>query len=456
MSDKKLSEWVRAKPYEALSLCAFVVAAYLCLGNLDYVTLWHDETVVSFISKNLLEQGDILGWDGRNLVGGPNGKSLNEDLRDVAPPVQYLLTATGFIVFGFTETGARFPHALAGVLALGFFYLILRQQLSNNPRLIFFIFLFAAWSAQLLLYFRQARYYGAVVLCMMVGFYLYERYWQTKSPFHLAALTGVAVLAFFSHYTGGASSMMALAAWHLLFRARATTKREWIAFAACGAVPMALGLAYLVFIGLIGGDRDPTEGFLTVNVGDAPGILPLLFLKVWICVRDLFTADWISWPVFLWFSAMIFLAVRGTEGRTLQDGGAGLSKRSRRPARRRSRQPVPDLTQGPADDLPLVAVAVSKLLILGGLYLLFAALLSVQPVWWPNVQLDLRYFIAALPLLLAMKGLFAEWLWRKSRIACVGVVSVLLFTRCRCHADQHAPGVDRRKDARLSSISTRA
>ena len=180
MSDKKLSEWVRAKPYAALSLCAFVVSAYLCLGNLDYVTLWHDETVVSFISKNLLEQGDILGWDGRNLVGGPNGRSLNEDLRDVAPPVQYLLTAAGFIVFGFTETGARFPHALAGVLALGFFYLILRQQLSNNPRLIFFIFLFAAWSAQLLLYFRQARYYGAVVLCMMVGFYLYERYWPNE------------------------------------------------------------------------------------------------------------------------------------------------------------------------------------------------------------------------------------------------------------------------------------
>ena len=433
MNVKRLSERVCAQPYAALSLCAFVGAAYLCLANLNYVTLWHDEAVVSSISKNLLEQGDIVGWDGRNLVGGPNGKSLNEDLRDVAPPVQYLLTAAGLAIFGFNEIGARVLHALVGVLALGFFYLVLRQQLPNNPRLTFLIFLFAAWSAQLLLYFRQARYYSAVVLCMMAGFYLYERYWQTKSPLHLAALTGVAVLAFFNHYTSGTAAMLALAAWHLLFRARATMKREWLAFAACGMVVAALGLAYLVFIGLIGGDRDPSEGFLTVDVGEAPGVLPLLFLKIWICVRDLFTADWISWPVFIWFSAMAFLALSGTgvTGRSLQDGKAGLPKRSRparskRAARRQRGQPVPALAQATGDDLPLAAV--SKLLLLGGLCALFSALLSVQPVWWTNVQLDLRYFIAALPLLLVMKGLFAEWLWRKSRIAGVAVVAVLIFT----------------------------
>ncbi len=27
----------------------------------------------SHIGKNLLERGDIVGWDGRNLVGGTNG-----------------------------------------------------------------------------------------------------------------------------------------------------------------------------------------------------------------------------------------------------------------------------------------------------------------------------------------------------------------------------------------------
>ncbi len=219
-------ERARAKPYQTASWCVFLVAAYLCLVNLNYAALWHDEAVVAFLGNNLLEQGDIVGWDGRNLVAGPNGRALNEELRDVAPPLQYVLTAAGFAVFGFNETGARIVHALAGILALGGFYLILRQHLSDSPRLTFFIFLFAAWSAQLLLWFRQARYYSMTVLTMMAGLYLYERYWQTRRPIYLAALTLVATLAFFNHYAVGAATMLSLATMHLLFRARETSRRE--------------------------------------------------------------------------------------------------------------------------------------------------------------------------------------------------------------------------------------
>ena len=181
-SIKGLSERLYAKPYSVLSFGVFAIAAYLCLVNLDYVGLWHDEAVVGFVGKNLLEQRDIVGWDGRNLVGGPNGKSLNEDLRDVAPPLQYVLTAVGFAIFGINEMGARILHALVGLLTLGFFYLILRQHLPNHPRLLFFLYLFVAWSAQLLLYFRQSRYYAVAVLGMMAGFYFYECYYRTKKP----------------------------------------------------------------------------------------------------------------------------------------------------------------------------------------------------------------------------------------------------------------------------------
>ena len=155
---KRLSERMRAEPYTVLAICLFVVSAYGSLVNLGYVSLWSDEILVSFPARNLLQQGDILGWDGRNLVAGPNGVHLNEDLRDVGPPIQYLLTAAGFAIFGVNEVGARILHALAGLLALGFFYLILRQHLPDHPRLRLFIFVFSAWSAQLLLYFRHARY----------------------------------------------------------------------------------------------------------------------------------------------------------------------------------------------------------------------------------------------------------------------------------------------------------
>lgn len=57
------------------------VAAYLCLVNLDYAALWHDEAPAALIGRNLLQRGDITGWDGRNLVGGTNGRTLNAELR---------------------------------------------------------------------------------------------------------------------------------------------------------------------------------------------------------------------------------------------------------------------------------------------------------------------------------------------------------------------------------------
>ena len=162
---------LQAAPYTAASMGVLLVSAYLCLVNLDYAALWHDEAVPAFMGKNLLKQGDIIGWDGRNLVGGTNGQTLNEDLRDPWPPLMYVLNAVGFAIFGVNEIGARVVHAVIGIVALGVFYLLLRQHLPEHPRLMFFIFVFAAGSAQLLLYFRQSRYFSVMILTLILLFY---------------------------------------------------------------------------------------------------------------------------------------------------------------------------------------------------------------------------------------------------------------------------------------------
>ena len=39
-------------------------------------------------------------------MGGTNGRTLNEDLRNVLPPLMYVLNAAGMAVFGVNETGA--------------------------------------------------------------------------------------------------------------------------------------------------------------------------------------------------------------------------------------------------------------------------------------------------------------------------------------------------------------
>ena len=68
--------------------------------------------------------------------------------------------------------------------------------------------------------------------------------------------------------------------------------------------------------------------------------------------------------------------------------------------------------------------AVSKIILTGALFALFSALLSPQPIWTAR-YLDLRYYVPALPLLLAIKGLFAEWVCRYSKLAGGAVVAVL-------------------------------
>ena len=415
-----LSARLRASPYTVASIGVLLVATYLCLVNLDYAALWHDEAPAAFFGKTLLQQGDIVGWDGRNLVGGTNGRTLNDELRDVLPPLMYVLNAAGFAVFGINEIGARIVHAVIGIVALGVFYLLLRQHLSSYPRLMFFIFTFAAWSAQLLLYFRQSRYFSVMVLTLILIFYLYECYWRSRHPAYLLVIALVAALSFFNHYAGGAATMLSLAAYHLLFRARETTVREWILFAICGAAVVAVGASYLYWLGVIGGERSGFMAFAgqapTPYRGDSPAFV-LFFQRLWIYIRELFTADWISWPVFLWFAGLGLLAWQ-----VRRKQAVGISRQVRRRRTEDSRSFSEKIL---GDDFPLAATG--KIILMGALFALFSAMLSSQPIWL-NPFANLRYYVGALPLLLAMKGLFVEWAWRRHFIAGAVALGVLLFT----------------------------
>ena len=417
-----LAARLQAAPYTAASMGVLLVAAYLCLVNLDYAALWHDEAPAAFFGKTLLQQGDIVGWDGRNLVGGTNGRTLNEELRDVLPPLMYVLNAVGFAIFGINEIGARVVHAVIGIVALGVFYLLLRQHLPKHPRLMFFIFVFAAGSAQLLLYFRQSRYFSVMVLTLILLFYLYERYWQSRHPAYLPIIALVAALSFFNHYASGAATMLSLAAYHLLFRARATTRREWALFAICGAAIVAVGYSYLYWVGVIGGERSGFMGFAGQNPTPYQGDkseLVIFIERIWIYTRELFTADWISWPVFLWFVGMVLIA---WQVRRKQAVGASRQVR-RRGQRANDNASIAQKILG--DDFPLAAAG--KIILMGALFALFSAMLSVQPIWLHSVA-DLRYYVGALPLLLTMKGLFVEWAWRRHVIAGAAALGVLLFT----------------------------
>ena len=223
--------------------------------------------------------------------------------------------------------------------------------------------------------------------------------------------------------------MLSLAAYHLLFRARATTLREWVLFALCGTAVVAMGSGYLYWVGVIGGERSGFMAFAghapTPYQGDSPAFV-LFFQKIWIYIRELFTADWISWPVFLWFVSMIVLGYQVRRKRV-----ARVSQQTRR-QRPDDSGSISERIRG--DDLPLAATG--KIILMGALFALFSAMLSSQHIWL-NPFADLRYYVGALPLLLAMKGLFVEWAWRRHLIAGAAAIGVLLFTSAGTYPFKH-------------------
>ena len=370
-------------------------SVYLLLANLDYVGYWHDEGHTVFIGKNLLEQGDILGWDGRNLVGGTDARTLNADLRDTFPPLMYLLNAIGFWLFGYNEIGARGIHAFLGVLSLGFFFLLLRDFLRDSPDWLFFCFLFSAFSVQLFLYFRQSRYYAASVFLLILSFYLYRRFWHSKKLRYWVAMSVVGILGFFSHYTIGVAAMLAVASWHVLFHHRDTTERDWLLFTISIVLVAIVGFSYFYWIGFFerGEGYDSFNGLVYEAYAGEGGSLYLLWRKFYIYIRDMFRVDWISWPIFLWFCYKLYCYYY----RRRDEAGT-----------REFRQSIP-------------------LIVFGLLFVFYSTLLSVQPVWKHHYA-DFRYYIGALPFLLVMKGLFVQWLWVRARALSVAALLVLLLS----------------------------
>ena len=100
--------------------------------------------------------------------------------------------------------------------------------------------------------------------------------------------------------------MLTMAAWHLLFRRRETTARQWLALAAGGGIVVSLGAAYLGWVGLLGGERSGFSAYTgVVGLDEYRGPVPPVVLRLAIGARDLFTADWVSWPVLLWFAGVL-------------------------------------------------------------------------------------------------------------------------------------------------------
>lgn len=375
------------QPYVWLLAILLCASSYLCLSNLDYALLWYDEANTALISNNFLNTGTLTAWDGRNLASDKDGMNLNSKAHEVLPPLMYVISAASIKLFGMNEIGARGMHAGIGVLALLMFLLLLRQHLPSNSRLLFLIFLLVCLSPQLLLYFRQARYYAFSVFAFIACFYFYEQYWRSGRLVHFIAMTLLGLLAFFNHYSIGAASVLTIALFHLITRSPTTTKKQWLLFA-CVTLFIALaGSAYLYQAGFLTADNQMLHYFSLQRTFTFTDHIWKLFTAL----KTVIACGWLSWIVCLLFLLQWKANTNKIDLRSQDYGEA------------------------------------HRLILIGILFFVLSVILSPQKQNF-NAVIETRYSVAALPFLLVMKGVFIDQLMRRSRLLAAIALVVLLFT----------------------------
>ena len=194
-----------------------ILSACWVLPQLGDIYLWMDEAETAVLGKNILTYGYPRMFDGRNLMAYYPPLHNADYVEIVLPWLQYYLTAASFYLFGVTTFSARLPFALCGIGAVMVFPFIVRRLTQDRwvqvvaPLLLMNFIPF-------LLYFRQCRYYGLVILCTLWMIWAYMRLAEGRrwSEAHLV-LSSAAL--FHSHYVVCAGTLIGLGLhWLLVFR----------------------------------------------------------------------------------------------------------------------------------------------------------------------------------------------------------------------------------------------
>lgn len=400
------------------------VSAYLMLVNLDYAALWHDEGTNAIMAHSFVKNGTFSGWDGRNLFFGStfvdrDQYAINNDFVLTSyPPWPGFPSALGIFLFGASEFGVRFFHALLGVLCLPLFYFLLRQNFPASARLRVLAFALFALSPIVILYMRQGRYYPDAIFFTLLCLYCYQRFWRGGSSAWLGGLAIVATLNFLNHFAIGFTVAASLALWHLCLHARTTSTKQWLQFAASGAVISVACGGYLLIAGIIGGDsaREYGENFYQATWLERRYLLLIYYF------RDLTRTGWLSLGVVLWW-AWYLLWPPLTSLLTSANKKKKLLKRARKT---KSLIAIANADKNNNED-ERERKTVHHFALFAVLLVTLSAMTSVQP---PLVQpiADMRYMVIALPFVLFLSAVCVNWLWQKNGIAGGALLAVLMTT----------------------------
>jgi hypothetical protein len=253
-------------------IITFLFAALLLFARLGHYALWDDEANTALFAQGICATGDTTAVIGHNLVAYEGGWELKNLRERYIPPLPAYLTAAFIWLLGPTAFAARIAFAMCG---LAFFAVVLVWLCRDraDPWTWGLVLFSLLSNVSLILYFRQARYYGIAILLTTLLAYLYlhwSRRWQ-----RLALMVALAIVLLASNYISFGAVMLCIALDWLIW-GRRTVRTSVKNTIAAGATLLLAG-AVILYI------YDP----FNINQPAPPQLEHHPLLQLWWNVRDL-------------------------------------------------------------------------------------------------------------------------------------------------------------------------
>ena len=365
------TNWIYAAALSGM----FVVVAYLSVTGLANTYFWDDEAHVAIMANNVLATGHLTAWDGRNLHAYRNGVVLDKNLRQLGPPLDSLLVAGSFWLFGPSTWAGRLPFVLAGLASLVLFWGIVRHDLGQGRPTCLYAMGVLGLSPVFLLNIRQCRYYALALLFSLLAFYAYRRCLSTARLRHFITLASASALLFYSSFFLAVAFLLALGVVHGVFYRRRFGRKEWGKAA----------LAVVVFAVTTLPALESVLHYPDLGQGE-PWLMRRLTLWWW-NMRDLNLLACLPWTIAV---GLFYVLLR---------------YRQHIPAARMAWQWV------------TFSVA----------YVTCIAVFSPQPTTVPTIA-DIRYLIIVVPFLAGLAGLFLGYIHQRMPVVAGTLLLVLLTT----------------------------
>jgi len=216
--------------------------AFWGLGNNDF---WDDEAFTAVYGRNFLKTGQLIGWDGRNLIGYGMMGFVNEDMIiTFAPRLQYLVAGLSLKIFGDSTAGGRFLFVFIGLFSIPLAAAWFKHEFDSDE--FWIVALILALSVPYLLYICQVRYYplgltsfcGFLWIWAVIGRARHFHWWFLLGMLFLSLLISSQYL-----YAAGAVAVVTIS----LVRRRYRNRKNLIFLAAIVLVGLASATWVLIF-----------------------------------------------------------------------------------------------------------------------------------------------------------------------------------------------------------------